>query len=337
MLKKKAYVLQNLLYADDLAISSDALALFTKQSEGHMGKWEYGPSLYEDDPAGGEDLWSEMVRKPGHYYVTKADIALIKWAVRQVQVKDAFSHIETLVELGPGSEEMVLQKTIPFIKSIKTLKSYIALDISKGFAEKTAKLATKGLAIKSKGISHDFSRPFLKASKGNTAFIVLGSTISNLECKAGENPFHCLTNLFQHLRSGMASEDVFVTTFDMGKGADKVLRAYSGVSAKKHGINLIYRLKRDGVVSGGFDPNAWRYEPVWIPQTSQCCHTVYPVMDQILRVQGFEIRVPAYSRYVTNNSYKYTPKCVTWAARTAGFNDCQVVLHGNMAMLIARA
>ena len=337
MIRKTARVLENLVNADDLAISSDALALFTKQNEGHMGKWEYGPSLYENDPAGGADLWSEMVRKPGHYYVTKADIALIKWAIRQNQVKEVFEHINTLVELGPGSEDVVNQKTIPLIKSIKHLKTYIALDISQSFAEMTAKIAIRGLDIKSKGIAHDFSKPFLKASKGNTAFIVLGSTISNLECKAGENPFHKLTSFFQHLRSGMALADVLIATFDMGKDADKIIKAYSGQSAQRHGINLIHRLKRDGVVCGQFDPKAWKYEPVWVPQTSQCCHTVYPIIDQILKVQGFNIRIPAFSRYVTNNSYKYSPEFSQWAAKTAGFSECQTILHGNMAMLIARA
>ncbi len=330
-------VLKNLAHADDVAISSDALAFFTKQSEGHMGKWEYGPSLYENDPAGGADLWSEMVRRPGHYYVTKSDIALVRWAVRQAEFQRYFEDIETLIELGPGSEDVVRQKTIPLVKSIGSLKSYVALDISQDFAEMTAKIATKGLNIKAKGIAHDFSKPFTKGSKENTGFVLLGSTISNLECKAGENPFHKLSSLFKHLRTGMTPGDVFMATFDMGKDADHILRGYRGKAARRHGINLIHRLKRDGVVSGNFNPHTWQYEPVWIPQTSQCCHTVYPVIDQTLRIQGFDIRVPAYSSFVSNNSYKYKPEFVTWAAQAAGFNDCSTIIHGNMAMLFARA
>lgn len=336
MARAHSKILENLIYADDIAISSDALALFTKQNEGHMGKWEYGPSLYDDDPAGGADLWSEMVRRPGYYYVTKSDIALIKWAIRQDQFQHYFRGINTLVELGPGSEDIVRQKTIPLIKSIGSLKTYVALDISQDFAEMTAKIATKGLDIKSKGIAHDFSKPFLKNSKGNTGFVLLGSTISNLECKAGENPFHKLSSLFKHLRTGMVLGDVFMTTFDMGKGEDEVLRGYRGRDARRHGINLIHRLKRDGVIAGDFNPYAWQYEPVWISKTSQCCHTAYPVIDQILRVQGFDIRIPAYSSFVLNNSYKYKPEFVTWAAQEAGFNDCHTIIHDNMVMLFAR-
>lgn len=337
MVSVRSKVLKNLIYADDVAISSDALALFTKQNEGHMGKWEYGPSLYHGDPAGGADLWSEMVRRPGYYYVTKSDIALIKWAIRQELFQNYFKNINTFIELGPGSEDIVRQKTIPLIKSISSLTTYVALDISKDFAEKTAKVATKDLDVKAKGIAHDFSKPFLENSKGNSGFVLLGSTISNLECKAGENPFHKLSSLFKHLRTGMASGDVFMTTFDMGKGADRVLRGYRGKAAKRHGINLVHRLKRDGVVTGDFNPHAWQYEPVWISSTSQCCHTVYPVINQTIRAQGFEIRIPAYSSFVLNNSYKYKPEFVIWAAQTAGFHDCYTIIHENMAMLFARA
>lgn len=239
--------------------------------------------------------------------------------------------------MGPGSEDIVRQKTVPLIKSIDSLRTFIALDISQGFAEKTAKIATKGLDIKSKGVAHDFSKPFLKKSKGNTGFVILGSTISNLECKAGENPFRQLSSLFKHLRTGMAPGDVFMTTFDMGKGADQILRGYRDKAARRHGINLMHRLKRDGVVAGYFNPHAWQYEPVWIAETSQCCHTVYPVVDQLIRVQGFDIRIPAFSRFVTNNSYKYNPGFVTWAAQTAGFDDCYTMSHRNMAVLFARA
>lgn len=59
----------------------------------------------------------------------------------------------------------------------------------------------------------------------------MGSTISNLECKAGESSFHKLSSLFKHLRTGMAPGDVFMTTFDVGKGEDKILRGYRGKAA----------------------------------------------------------------------------------------------------------
>ena len=104
MLKQEAYGFDNLADIADVELERDALALFTRQHDGHMGKWEYGSSLYAGDPAGGADLWAKMVSRPSDYYVTQADIKLVKWAVRQDALKTYFVGIRSFMEFGPGSD-----------------------------------------------------------------------------------------------------------------------------------------------------------------------------------------------------------------------------------------
>lgn len=87
------------VYLDDIA--HDAVALFTGQRQGHMGQWEYGPSLFIGDPAGGGDYWADLVRHPGRYYLTDKDTEAISSAIGQDDFLKVINDIESVVELGP--------------------------------------------------------------------------------------------------------------------------------------------------------------------------------------------------------------------------------------------
>jgi hypothetical protein len=93
-------------------------------------------------------------------------------------------------------------------------------------------------------------------------------------------------------------------------------------------------MKRDGIVTGCFDPSIWQYEPVWYPETSQCAHTVFPIKDQEPVVKGESIPIPAWKRFVSNNSYKFSPEMVNEAATKAGIKPLMCLRNGPVALFV---
>ncbi|MBU0858850.1 MAG: L-histidine N(alpha)-methyltransferase [Alphaproteobacteria bacterium] len=319
--------------------ASAALALFSGRAEGHMGPWEYGPSLYAGDPAGGADLWAELVKNPGAYYLTAADIALTQYAAAHPLLHTALRDIETVVELGPGSHEAMAAKTIPVLRAAPNCKNYIAVDIAASFAADSAAYVNQTTHIRSRGVVGDiFKKPLARPLPGPAAIMMTGGTIANLPCAAGEDPLPHLRQFFANLRRGLKSGDRLIINFDHQNDPQKIRAAYSEDAHRRYSVNALHRLKRDGIINGGtFDPALWRYEPVWIEQTRQCCHTVYPLFAQSVRIESLTLNIPAFQRFVMANSYKYDPQLLSWAALSSGYNHTEILSHGPMSMLIATA
>jgi|JI10StandDraft_1071094.scaffolds.fasta_scaffold13808_6 uncharacterized SAM-dependent methyltransferase len=321
---------------DMSALCRDALRLITFEATGHMGKWEYGPALHSDDPGAGADLWSKMVSTASDYYVSRSDAELVQWAISQECLKTRLKDTVNFIEFGPGSYKSVTEKTLPFLTLSEKTRTFTAVDMSRHFAYEAAWCATYGTLIKGTGLQADFTRPLVLRNEGQSCYFILGSTISNMPCPAGSNGFQDLVKFFSTVLSSMEQDDFFVCTFDSCSNLDLIMKAYNNLPARNHGINLAYRLKRDGILLGDYNPAQWQYEPVWFSDSSQICHTIYPLISQRARVAGFDIDIPAYRQYVTNNSYKYNPEFVSWAAVTAGFHDTQILTKGTASLIIAR-
>ena len=97
----------------------------------------------------------------------------------------------------------------------------------------------------------------------------------------------------------------------------------------------LYKLVRDNLVAGNFDPYKWKHQSIWVPETMQSAHTIYPLEDQEFELCGTKLFVPRFKRFVTNNSYKFKPQIMKDAAVEAGFIPL-IIQHGPMALLIAK-
>ena len=120
----------------------------------------------------------------------------------------------------------------------------------------------------------------------------------------------------------------------MNDDEQSVLRAYNEPALKRQSVSWLYALKRDGIATGNFDPRVWVHEPIWFPDVMQCAHTIFPMFDQRITIDGHTIEIPAWRRFVSNNSYKFRPDVMIAAAKDAGLK-AHVIQHGPMAMLIA--
>lgn len=317
-------------------LEADALGLFTDQMHGHMGKWEYEPSLYKGDPAGGAAYWSDLVCNPGHYYPTKADYAAITKSLADTRLLEKITKITTVIELGTGGLETIQNKTLPFLQNCLSTKQYIAVDHTFEFADFAAQMVRNTTKLKASSLACDFlQEPIQNNWEHPCAFVMWGGSIGNIPGNANHDPFLDLKSRIKFLGQNLKKHDLLVITFDTEYNEQRILAAYNEIANKSGILSPLHLLKRDGLATGNFDPRVWVHEPVWFPDVMQCVHTIYPMFDQTISIGGHIIKIPAWRRFVSNNSYKFKPATMIKAAEAAGL-WAQVIQHGPMAMLIAQ-
>jgi len=320
----------------DPDFQDDIAALFLETRHGHMEKWEYAAPLYEGDPAAGIVFWTELIKKPGNYYLIEGDTHNVQQSLKDQAFANKLQHIQHLIELGPGCAKSLLQKTLPLIKASPNLTSYQAIDGTYDVAMGAAKFIQKHAGLVPLAESQDFIQKRIKKAKhGPTALVLWGGSIGNFSGNASESAFPKLVKQLHNFQHGLDNGDIVIISFDAEQSGDKVKEAYSEENLRKQITSILFRARRDGILSKGFNPYMWENEPVWVPETGQCCHTIYPVIDQRFHVAGIEVFVPEGKRFISNNSYKYKPNMMTAAATMAGFTYISIMQHGSMALLVA--
>ncbi len=322
------------LKIENRSLESAAIKFFLSQESGQMGSWEYGTSLFPNDPAGGADLWAEAINRPGAYYLAQGEGDLIQQALNDDILINQIKHTKTLVEFGPGSINAIEHKTLPLVKHCPNISKYIAIDGSMDQARQAAHIVTNACDVQSDMISADFTKgTFKRYWEGPATYIMWGCTIGNLHGQAGKDPYPSLIKEIEQLQKTLLIGDHLILIFDMNDDEQSVLRAYNEPALKRQSVSWLYALKRDGIATGNFDPRVWVHEPIWFPDVMQCAHTVFPMFDQSVTISGHTIHIPAWRRFVSNNSYKFHPDTMIAAAEDAGLK-AHVIQHGPMAMLI---
>lgn len=323
------------IIADDFV--SDMVGLLTGTMHGHMEKWEYAPSLFAGDPAGGGAYWEDLVKNPGGYYLTQGDMDVIAWSVHQKELIAATETIDTVIELGPGSHEAIIKKTLPFLKICPRLRQYIAVDATSEQAANAARIVRQSLNIETGARGQDYiNSAITPVARANTAIVMWGSSIGNIDGHANCNPHAKLTKKIKIFSEGMKPNDLLIFGVDTEQDRQKVLNAYSEHALRSSILSPLYRLKRDGYATGNFDPRVWAHEPIWFPENGQCAHTLYPLFDQRINIAGRTIDIPAWRRFISNNSYKFTQEHVCRAVNHAGLRMVACLQNGPIALMIAQ-
>lgn len=334
MIKKHLKILDYALDFD-VDFERDVLNLLTKKSSGHMEKWEYGVSRYKNDPAGGGEHWANLVHNPGHYYLTSDDIENISDAIKNQALQDEALGIHHIYELGPGSTDSILFKTLPFLSICPNLRRYTAIDSAIQQANNAGQIIADFMDIKTGSIKADFmSAPLKKVKTRKNAIIMWGSSLGNISGFAGDNPFFKLVKLLKFFKSALKKGDKIILCFDSEQNEEKVLLAYSELALRSQILSILYRMKNSDFIKGDFNPDLWRHQAVWYPEVSQCAHEVFPLVDQSFQISGHTITIPAWERFNSNNSYKFHPETLKSAAKRAGIKSNMVLQKNAMAMFV---
>lgn len=315
--------------------AADIKSLFKREKEGHMERWEYGPSLFDNDPAGGSAHWASLVKNPGNYYLTEGDISCIQHAINTEVLQKYLSKIDNVIELGPGSEKAILSKTVPFLNKCPNLKKYIAVDATLEQAKQSSFLVREKISVNVGVRECNFMHTSMSPIElGKSALVMWGSSLGNIEGSAGNNPQKKLIGTLNLIQQGMKSGDILIICFDTEQSENKIVKAYSEPHLQAQVLSVVHKAKRDLYISGTFDPKIWRHKPVWYAKSQQLAHTLYPLFDQELHFDNQIVKVPAWTEFISNNSYKFSPEAIISASKNAGFAP-EIIQNGPMALLIA--
>jgi uncharacterized SAM-dependent methyltransferase len=319
-------------------IVADALALLTSRKQGHMEKWEYAHALLQNDCAAGADFWADLVRHPGFYYPAEAETKILSKSLQNDSFLSQYlNDVSTVVELGPGSHEAILNKTIPFLCSCVKAKKYIIVDATTEQAIEAAETMHRRLNISVEIYEQDFvNAPLPLVGFEKKAIIMWGISLGNIAGHVGLNAYNDLVRKFGNFAKGMCPNDIILLCVDTEQDEEKVLAAYNEPSLKKQVLSVLHRLKRDGIATGNFDPHAWRHKPVWYAEVGQCAHTLYPTIDQQVHIAGHVIDIPAGTEFISNNSYKFKPSFVSEAALEAGLETLACLQDGPIALFVGK-
>lgn len=310
--------------------------LLTETLSGHMERWEYGAPEYAGDPAAGSVFWAEFIRTTNEYYLLNGEELLIKEAINSGKL-NILRDLKTVVELGPGSKDALNKKTAPFLSACTNLRSYIAVDSEISQAENAIKqIHNTYKLLTTHAIEQSFETLSLNVPRlGPTGMIMWGCTLGNIPGHWGMNPYNQLLQSLKILKNSINSGDQIFISFDTEEHEQSILNAYNHPLLSACFLSPLHRLVRDNLVSGKFDPNKWQHESVWVPETMQCAHTIYPIEDQNFELCGTRILIPRKKKFITNNSYKFKPETIISASKKAGFVS-RIYQYESMALLIAK-
>jgi uncharacterized SAM-dependent methyltransferase len=187
--------------------------------------------------------YEKLIKTCKDYYLFDDEVALIK--NNSLKLKHYLNDITNIIEIGPGSNHTVINKTVPFLQYAKKLEGYFPLDLCENYLTDTCNIVSANIPnLKIKPIEHDImSSSPLKLSNNlrNKALIILGGTLGNFN---EEEQSNILTLFHNSLKEG----DLLFITFDSNLEKESLLKAYSNNLAcnlLRGGLNYFSSLYQD--------------------------------------------------------------------------------------------
>lgn len=267
--------------------------LFAMRKFAHVGHWRYSEPMFLGDKVNGIDIWnriSERAKHGGNYYIFSDEIAIIR-----NNIDDIASHVPEnaiLIDLGPGSKEAILDKIgIILEKSGDKIAEYVAVDLVPGIlknAETT--FSSKFAGIRFTAVHGDIFGALQLPEHGTRFAAIFGQTMFNIAIDprdgdlAQRKILDMLTALRGHLRPG----DKIVIPQNCSEDPEEIKAAYR--EQEEVWLNLFHRVRRDLPVEGNYDPDAFAFEPYWIPSSRILSHTAVPQ-----KVMNFKLGAETHS------------------------------------------
>ena len=197
---------------------NDYLAFFTTPEGADMLPYAYMES---------SDNYDNLIKYNSDYYLFNDEVQIIK------QNKDLFtkylSGIESVVEIGPGSDYAIEHKTLPILHSTKNLKTYCAIDISTNYLDDACNFIRNHYDnIEILGVEADILQPQnieLEKIHGRKVVLFLGSTLGNFN---HNQQIHIVKQL-SHLTK---INDILILTADNNQDEECLLKAYTNSFTK---------------------------------------------------------------------------------------------------------
>ena len=312
----------------DHSFLTDIRDLFEGRRSGHVGHWQYSDSLFPGDAVRGAALWEAFIRSTKDYYVLFNEIALIR--ENGAAIAHGLGPFSKVIEFGPGSREAMTNKTIPLLTQIRLAPNavYVPFDISDEFAKGASNTIVQAMPwLDTQTITGDYLEDPLPTidRPGNTLGVFINNLPNIASSDTGGIPADKVKTLLRRFSGMLGANSHLLVTYDSNQDERSIFAAYDHPLQRAFGSNLMHRIVRDLPVTRGFDPTAWRYEPIWKPENHQVCHTVFCEKAQAFRLGDNSYSIEKGQSFVLNNSFKYPSGLVEKLAKQAGFETINVV------------
>ena len=320
--------------AERHVFKKDVMDLFCGRQHGHMGHWEYSDPLFTGDPVQGTKEWQSFLDDHPEYYVIAREIDL---ANRFETVASHYGRFKAVVDLGPGSEFAVANKSFAVIDTLPHANRYIPIDVSNDYLKAACVYAkTKGLECSAREGDFFAEHPVYTNTQGDNPhlFMMWGGTHSNIHGNPRNGvPFRQMVGQLNAIRCMMGPKDRFIVSQDTNQNFVEVEAAYAGQS--DFARTILHRIERDLNPEGDFDKDAFEFGVKWFPQSCSLAHIFTVKRDMHFSIDGEDVHLKKGQKLYFNNSYKFPEQGFTAMVETAGFKATDIPLYdqtGTMAL-----
>jgi len=259
--------------------------------------------------AEGSKLFDQICALP-EYYPTRTELGILR--AHAAEMAQHLGPETLLVEYGSGSSV----KTRLLLDRLARPAAYVPVDISREHllaAALALRLDYPGLEILP--VCADFTAPVAlpkpRRAAARRAVYFPGSTIGNFS-EAGA------VALMAGVARQVGPGGAFLVGVDLAKDPRVLERAYddaAGVTAAFN-LNLLARMNRE--LDADFDLRRFRHRAVWAPGASRIEMHLVSEVEQVVHLDGVELRFERGESICTEHSHKYTLAGFARLARRAG-------------------
>ena len=318
-----------LLEGGIVSFVDDVADLFLHKKEANVGPYLYGEPLpqIDNDLVCGEQYYKKLVYEIPDYYLYYDEVKLIEKVAGKI-AKYVLSD-STVIEFGPGTEKAFRNKTLPFLKEIKQLHKYVAVDLCDIYLQ-----TSKSIIIERfpetivETIQNDFFKygDLIVKDFSNPKILFKGSTIANLskaECSLFLNRIYRAMDL----------NGILIIGCDANQNPESLKLAYDNETVEKFILNLFYRIDRDCPVED-FNPTAFNYRFEWEEREHCVKHNAVATESQVFKLNNNTIEVKKNDTFHIVSSYKYPLSVFGRMATNSGFEVLDYFIDDNQRMAI---
>lgn len=320
----------------------DMQDFFAGRRFAHVGKWRYSEPMFEGDTVNGIEIWNRLTERAkfgGKYYIFSDEVNLIRTCL--AEIVEFISEDTAFVDLGPGSQEAILDKVGVILEAASgRIREYVAVDL-------VPEILVNAKALLARRFPNLMFTPTLgdmfglmDLPKGRDRFVaIFGQTmfniaISPLDHAAGRGEIlERLSALRRQLRPG----EKLVIPQNCSEDREEIEAAYR--EQAEVWLNLFHRVLRDLPITGAYDPDAFAFEPFWVPSSYILSHSVISTKPMRFELGGKAVSLDRGSRLYLHNTVVYPRGLFEELTRVAGFSTRynRVNDKGRMALSILEA
>lgn len=228
------------------------IEIFTEYGKGLYNKYIYLlPHLISS-----EDKFKEFMIENENYYMYEDEIQLIN--ENKTHLAELIGSNTNIIDLGPGSDVAVENKTLNALSCMSHISSYTAIDIEQSYALNAASLVHKRYPkIITSAIYADMMNEENVEQLSN--FMAMkNKTIFSFNCMIHNLTLPLIDKLFSNLAKLLNSSDLLILGLDTNQDSFSLLKSYEKSANMSLDIMRYFNFK---LKVSDFDPEAFSVKP----------------------------------------------------------------------------